>query len=45
MGFDDICIAPLLVRPLSRIGRRISESGYLAVGALTDFLDGHDNGI
>ena len=38
IGFDNIYIAPLLVRPLSTIERRISDSGYLAIGALIDFL-------
>ena len=39
IGFDNIYIAPLLVRPLSTIERRISESGSLAIGTLIDFLD------
>ncbi|TPM99881.1 LacI family transcriptional regulator [Mesorhizobium sp. B2-1-3A] len=39
MGFDNIYIAPLLVRPLSTVERRISEAGTLAIGALLDFLD------
>ena len=39
MGLDNIYIAPLLVRPLSTIERRISEAGSLAIGALIDFLD------
>ncbi|WP_434723958.1 LacI family DNA-binding transcriptional regulator [Mesorhizobium sp. RIZ17] len=39
MGFDNIYIAPLLVRPLSTIERRISEAGSLAIGAMIDFLD------
>ena len=39
MGFDNIYIAPLLVRPLSTVERRISEAGQLAVDALIDFLD------
>jgi len=39
MGFDNIYIAPLLVRPLSTIERRISEAGNLAINALIDFLD------
>ncbi|TPK71187.1 hypothetical protein FJ930_16375 [Mesorhizobium sp. B2-4-15] len=39
MGFDNIYIAPLLVRPLSTIERRISEAGSLAIGALIDFLN------
>jgi len=38
LGFDNIYIAPLLVRPLSTIERRISEAGSLAIGALIDFL-------
>ena len=39
IGFDNIYIAPLLVRPLSTVERRISESGYMAIDALIDFLD------
>lgn len=39
VGFDNIYIAPLLVRPLSTIERRISESGALAIDALIDFLN------
>lgn len=39
VGFDNIYIAPLLVRPLSTVERRISESGSLAIGALIDFLN------
>lgn len=38
MGFDNIYLAPLLVRPLSTIERRIAESGEMAIGALIDFL-------
>ncbi len=38
MGFDNIYLAPLLVRPLSTVERRISESGEMAIGALIDFL-------
>ncbi|MER8512907.1 substrate-binding domain-containing protein [Mesorhizobium sp. M1060] len=43
MGFDNIYIALLLVRPLSTIERRISEAGALAIGALIDFLDDPTN--
>ena len=39
MTVQYIYIAPLLVRPLSTIERRISEAGTLAINALIDFLD------